>query len=294
MANKTQRPHSPKPVRQQARYDPQRGSRPPEMVDLVDPAWILKAVGGVFVVALLCAYVTLSLLFWHSQWQLVLHPSRVVASTPAAVHLPFQEVHFDVDSTGQPQIDGWWIPAGADASANAATALVLHAGDGSMSDALPAAEMLHHAKLNVLLFDYRGFGRSAGQHPTEATMQADAGAALNYLTSTRGVPVPSIVLYGTGAGSALAVQLAMRNPSLPAVVLQSPDGDYAARAKHDPRAALVPFGLLFNQNFALAGPLHRLKTPVLTISNSDGQAAVHEAVEQFIHEYVGAHGAASP
>lgn len=292
MANKSKRSRPPQAVRQQARFDPQRGSNPPEMIELVDPAWILKALGGVLLVALLFAFVTLSVLFWRSQWQLVLHPSRSVTHTPATAQMPFQEVHFDVDATGHPQIDGWWIPAVSDG--DTPTVLMLHSGGGSISDTLPAAQMLHDAKLNVLLFDYRGFGKSAGKHPTEATMQADADAALSYLTSTRGLPIASIVVYGTGAGGSIAVHIAAQYPLLPAVILQSPDGDYAARAKRDPRASLVPFWLLFNQNFALAKPLQRLKTPVLTLSNGDNPAAARQAVVAFVHTYVRAPVAARP
>lgn len=117
-------------------------------------------------------------------------------------------------------------------------------------------------------------------------MQADADAALSYLTSTRRLPIASIVVYGTGAGGSIAVHLAAQYPLLPAVILQSPDGDYGGRVKHDPRASLVPFWLLFNQNFALAKPLHDLKTPVLTTSNGDSPAAVRQAVLAFVHAYV--------
>jgi alpha/beta superfamily hydrolase len=268
--------------RQAARYDPQRGSAPPEMVDLVDPMWILKALGGVLVVALVFAFVTLSILFWRSQWQLVLHPSRTLTGTPTAAHLAFQEVHFDVDGAGHPQIDGWWIPA----DENAPTALMLHGANGSMADALYAAQVLHDAHLNVLLFDYRGYGKSSGQHPTQAGMQADADAALNYLTSTRSIPIGSVVLYGIGAGGPLAVHLATEYPMLPAVILESPEGDFAARAKHDPRSSLVPFSLLFDQDFALAKPLRQLKTPVLTISARDGALALQQAITAFVHAYV--------
>ena len=292
MANNSKRTRPSRPIRQQARFDPQRGSKPPEMIELVDPAWILKALGGVLGFALFCAFLTLSILFWRSQWQLVLHPSRTVTGTPATLHLPFQGVDFGVDAVGHPQLDGWFIPSRS--AASAPTALVLHSGDGSMSDALPAAQLLHDANLNVLLFDYRGYGKSGGKHPTEASMQADADAALNYLTSTRSLPISSIVVYGTGTGGSLAVHLATQYPLLPALILQSPDGDYAARAKHDPRSSMVPFSMLFNQNFALATPLHNLRTPVLMLSRSDDPSGIHQAIASFLHSYISASATAQP
>ena len=257
-------PTNPKP-RQAPRYDPQRTSAPPEMIDLIDPSWILKALGGVLAFALLCAYITLCFLYAHGQWQLVLHPSRTVATTPASVNLPFTEVHFDVDPTGNPQIDGWFIPA---TSPTSNTALLLHSGDGSMPDALPAALLLHNARLNVLLFDYRGYGHSLGQHPTQASMQSDADTALLYLTTTRGLPISSIVVYGAGSGASLAVQLCANYPALPALLLQSPDGDFGPRVRRDPRSKIIPVSLLFDQNFPLAKPLQALTTPKLLISST--------------------------
>ena len=253
-------------TKQQARYDPQRGSAPPEMIDLVDPSWILKALGGVLGFALLCAYATICVLYAHAQWQLVLHPSRTVDVTPASLNLPFTEVHFGVDPTGQSQIDGWFLPADSTTSNSAPTALLLHSGDGSMSDALPAARTLHNAHLNVLLFDYRGYGHSGGQHPTEASMQSDADTALIYLTTTRSIPISSIVPYGTGVGASLAVHLCAQYTNLPALLLQSPDGDFEARVRQDPRSKLVPVSLLFDQTFALAKPLQTLTTPKLLLS----------------------------
>ena len=266
---KNPNPSPAKPTRQVPRYDPQRGSSPPEMIPLVEVSWILKALGGVFLFAILCAYTTMCLLFAHGQWQLVLHPSRTVATTPASLNLPFTEVHFGVDNTGIPQLTGWWLPAGSSAKDEPTnnTALILHSSDGSMADALPAAQLLHAQHLNVLLFDYRGYGQSLGQHPTEALMEADATSALTYLTTTRGIPPQSIVVYGKGLGASLAVHLCAENLSLPALILQFPDGDLTDRARNDPRSKIIPFTLLFDQTFPLNEPLRILPTPRLLLPN---------------------------
>jgi uncharacterized protein len=262
---------SPKPARLAPRYDPQRGDAPPDLIPLIEVAWIIKALAAVFLVALLCAYATICVLFSHAQWQLVLHPSRTVTTTPAALNLPFTEVHFGIDETAIPQLTGWWIPSDI---ATQNTALILHAADGSVADALPSAQLLHAQHLNVLLFDYRGYGQSLGQHPTQTSMQADADSALTYLTTTRSIPASSVAIYGTGIGASLAVQLCAQNPTIPALILQSPDGDFTDRAAHDPRSKIVPFSLLFNQTFPLAAPLQTLPTPKLTLPTPPNQAAL--------------------
>jgi pimeloyl-ACP methyl ester carboxylesterase len=248
---------------------------------LIDPRWILKALAVVLAVALLLSWGTLCLLWYQGQWQLVLHPSRTVATTPASVGLQFTELHFADDTTGLPQLNGWLISAtGSTLTPSAPTALLLHSADGSIADALSRALTLHNAGLNVLLFDYRGYGRSVGQHPTETTMQQDAEAALNWLISTQHIPPQSIILYGNGIGASLAVTLAAQRHDIPAIILDAPDGDLTDRVAHDPHSSLVPARFLFNQTFPLAEPLRTLTTPKLLISyTSSTPAALTNAAD---------------
>jgi hypothetical protein len=248
---------------------PPPSSRPPqnEPTLLIDPRWILKALVAVMAVALVLSYATLCLLFYQGQWQLVLHPSRTVAATPASFGLTFSDVHLFPAASGEPQLDGWLIPA---ANTSAPTALLLHGADGSIADALPSARTLHDAGLNVLLFDYRGFGRSAGRHPDQASMQEDAAAALTFLTATQHIAPSHIILFGSGLGASLAVRLAAEHRDIPALILESPDGDFAERARTDPRSRLVPTRWLFSQTFPLADPLHTLATPKLLIAYTTG------------------------
>ena len=233
----------------------------------LDPRWLLKAAAAVVAVSLLCAYLTLCGVFYVEQWQLVLHPSRTVARTPAREGLAFEPVRFGDDRSGRPQLTGWWIPS--DLPQDPAV-LMLHSGLGSMADALPAARALHDAGLHVLLFDYRGYGESGGRHPTERLMRGDAESAFNYLTQTRQIAPASIVVYGTHLGASLAVSLAERHPQLPAIILQSADGDTESRVRRDVRSRLLPVSMLFHQRFPLADPLRHLRTPKLLISYTEG------------------------
>jgi pimeloyl-ACP methyl ester carboxylesterase len=245
---------------------------PPVTHEVVDPRWILSAFGIMVLIAAICAYATICALFYRGQWQLAMQPSRAVTQTPAAIHLPFTEVHFGVDASGQPQLDGWWI---ASENATAPTALVLHSGSGSMSDALPDAQLLHDSGLNVLLFDYRGFGRSGGQHPTETFVEEDAESALRYLTTTRGLPLSNIVVFGYRLGASPAVKLCADHPKIPALILLQPAGDLTEQVKQDSRSRMVPVGLLFHESFPIADRLHALATPKLILSYDDDKSPLN-------------------
>jgi pimeloyl-ACP methyl ester carboxylesterase len=256
--------------------------------------------------ATLCAFIAVSALFYRGQWQLVLHPSRIVTTTPASLSLAFTEVHFGVDASGQPQLDGWWIPSDSPADP---TALILHSGTGSISDALPDARLLHDANLNVLLFDYRGYGRSGGQHPSQALMEGDANSALRYLTDIRSIPASTIIVFGRDLGASLATTLCTQHKELPALILESPDGDVLARVRQDPRSHMVPVGLLFHNTFPLTTNLDSLTTPKLIITSEAANpthnwqsaadpkttvelptpidpAQIHKAVHRFIDTYI--------
>jgi uncharacterized protein len=296
-----------KPRRQPAPAAPHQ-AHAKHVHEVVDPRWIISVLAGMLLLAVLCAYVAVCALFYRGQWQLVLQPSRTVAQTPPSAGLQATEVHFGVDASGQPQLDGWWIPADASATPRP-TALLLHGGEGSLSDAIPTAQLLHNAELNVLLFDYRGFGHSLGQHPTQQLMQTDAASALRYLTDIRSVPASSIVVFGEGLGASLAVNLCASHKELPALILESPKGDFDQSVRTDPRTRLAPVGLLFNQTFPLTAPLRTLATPKLLISFPAGsvpsnlqdaanpkttlelpspasEQALHQAIVRFLATYL--------
>lgn len=247
------------------RASPPDAARTPVHHEVVDPRWLLKACAITLLFALFCAWGTLCFLFYQGQWQFALQPSHTVQQTPAALKLPFESVRFGVDATGTPQLSGWFIPS---ETPGALTALILHDGARSIGDALPSAQTLHTARLNVLLFDYRGYGASGATHPTEQQMQTDADSALAYLTSTRHIPMNSIVPVGIGIGASLATHLCALNPNLPALILDNPTGDIDASVARDPRTRLIPTSLLLHEHFPLAQPLSILKTPKLIVSNA--------------------------
>jgi fermentation-respiration switch protein FrsA (DUF1100 family) len=72
----------------------------------------------------------------------------------------------------------------------------------------------------VLLFDYRGYGRSGGEPTDERGLYADADAAYDFVTKARGVPPRRVVLYGQSLGTAAATDVAARR-ECGALVLES-------------------------------------------------------------------------
>jgi pimeloyl-ACP methyl ester carboxylesterase len=233
--------------------------------EAVQPLWLIKALAAIFLAAVLCAYLTLCLLFYQGQWQLVLHPGREASVAPPVVDSPSKAelVRFAPDESATPQLTGWWIPAAPGARYAHATLLFLPGADGRLADSFERLSALHNLGLNILSFDYRGYGASAPLHPTQKNMADDAESAWQYLRTSRNIAEEQIVPYGTGVGASLAAHLAQSHPQTPAIILESPRGDLLDIVRSDPRSKLIPLGLLFHDRFDLAAPLAAIKTPKL-------------------------------
>jgi uncharacterized protein len=188
----------------------------------------------------------------------VLHPTHAAAG---GTGLPSEVVRFGMDASGTPQLTGEWIPAGP---TSGATVLYLRPGDGQLDFAdAPAIRMFRDKGLNVLAFDYRGFGRSAAKpHPTEERMQQDAEAAWTYLTGIRSVLPDHVVVYGAGVGASLATTLAAAHPEARGLLLHNATADVLGTIRREKRARMFPVALLLHDRFDLSGLAH-VTTPKL-------------------------------
>lgn len=264
----------PRPAPKSSKPRPQQpNAQLQQQLEVVDPRWLIKAMGITLVAAAICSWITFCLLFYQGQWQLVLHPKRTDSAPQSIGGATYDLVHFGVDASAVPQLVGWWIPAVAGARYSDITVLFLPGGDGSLADSIPTLAALHGLGVNVFAFDYRGYGQSAATRPNEQKMTGDAEAAWLYLTASRHLLASDIVLYGTGVGAPLAVHLAAAHGAVPGVVLDAPSGDLLNVALRDPRTHLVPTRLLFHERFPLAGPLSSLRTPKLLLWRSGDEPA---------------------
>ncbi len=242
----------------------------------ISARWLLTALGVSLPAAVLCTWIVFCLLFWQGSWQLLYHPSSIVARTPSNIGLAYDPVSFATNSTGVPQIQGWWIPA----TAARYTALYLHDQAGNLGDTLNVLSDFHTAGLNVLAFDYRGYGQSQFVHPSESSWRQDATWALDYLTSTRHIDPHSIVIIGSGLGANLALQIAGAHPELAAVVLESPLDAPPNAIFNDARAKLVPAHLLVRDRYDLIAPAAELHVSSLWLTDAQNAALINPIFER--------------
>jgi hypothetical protein len=246
-----------------------RGLRTPPPT--VSGRWLLTAATLSILAAGLCAWGALCLLFWQGSWQLLYHPTSAITRTPASAGVAFDPVAFATTEAAEQRLKGWWIPAEPGARYGRFTVLYLHGQDGNLSDSVDALAALHQAGLNVFAFDYRGYGQSQFQRPSEARWREDADWALKYLTGTRHVVAGTIILDGRGLGANLALEVAAAHAELAAVVLDQPLEEPMNAVFKDPRARMVPAHLFVEDRFDTEKAAGGLKIPSLWFYSAEGR-----------------------
>jgi fermentation-respiration switch protein FrsA (DUF1100 family) len=182
------------------------------------------------------------------------------------------------------RLHGWFVHARTSAPP-AATVLYAHGNRGNVTYSGPLATALAERGFAVLLFDYRGYGRSAGAATDERALYADADAAYNFLTSTRGVEPARLVLYGQSLGTTAMVDLAARRP-MGALVVESGLSSASAMADAVMPWLPRPFHWFGRNSFASAAKLPRVACPVL-IAHGDPDLIVPVAQSRAL--YAAAH-----
>lgn len=141
-------------------------------------------------------------------------PSRGMEADPGRIGLPFEDLRLTADDGTL--VTAWFIPLKLDSP----VILFCHGNGGNMSHRLDKLSLLRGAGASVLMFDYRGYGQSAGR-PSEQGTYLDAEAAYRWLTENKKVPPRRIVIHGESLGAAVALELALRRPAA-GLILESP------------------------------------------------------------------------
>ena len=197
-------------------------------------------------------------MFWEpSEKGVVFFPDPYLIGTPAYFGLTYEDVWFSAEDGVK--LNGWWVPR-----PGAPVFLWFHGNAGNISHRLENIKLLvEEVGVQVFIFDYREYGKSAGHISREGTF-LDASAAYRYLTATRGVPGPDIILFGRSLGTALATDTALKGPSR-ALILES-----AFTNSQEMARLYAPFLSDWSSKvpYDNLGRIGQVKVPVLVIHGS--------------------------
>jgi uncharacterized protein len=160
------------------------------------------------------------------------------------------------------KLHGWFFRGAK--GGEAATVVYFHGNGGNVSYCDWVGDNLAKRGFDVLLFDYRGYGRSEGEPEGERELYADADAALEYVLKERGARPERVVLYGQSLGTAAAIDVASRK-GCGALVVES-----GLSSAGDMAGVVMPWlpgfvrGLTKNK-FDSVGKITRAHCPVLVV-----------------------------
>lgn len=152
-------------------------------------------------------------------WSLI-HPTRIpITETPEHVGLAYHPIEFKslIDHIS---LSGWLIPAAKPTNKLVIEAHGYHQNRESDKPALPVAAALHKAGYAVLMFDFRDEGLSKGHEVTVGLFeQRDLEGAVKFAKS---MGYDHIGIIGYSMGAATALEVASKDPTVQAVVADSP------------------------------------------------------------------------
>jgi fermentation-respiration switch protein FrsA (DUF1100 family) len=165
--------------------------------------------GRLVVWALYCYLGVLVVLLALENWFLF-HPTKASADwLPPPAGLDVRDV--ELSSADGTRLHAWWsTPPGWEPGRGAV--LYCHGNAGNLSHRGEALRLwAKEMGQAVLIFDYPGYGRSAGR-PTEAGCYAAGEAGYAWLTEVQKVRPADVILYGGSLGGAIATELASHRP----------------------------------------------------------------------------------
>ncbi|CAE1279816.1 ABHD13 [Acanthosepion pharaonis] len=169
----------------------------------------VTSVGGL--ITLLLVIISLLGLLYHGQDMLVYYPqqprnARIYVEMPSLLKLPYESSYLQTkDGTSihvvlikQPHYNFVNVP----------TVIFFHGNAGNIGHRLMNAYGLYTSLgCNVLMVEYRGYGKSHGT-PSEIGLYQDAEAAMDYLLRQTQISRDKIIVFGRSLGGAVAIYLA--------------------------------------------------------------------------------------
>jgi fermentation-respiration switch protein FrsA (DUF1100 family) len=208
--------------------------------------------------------------------RLFYYPTKDAPFTPAKYGHKFEDVSFNA-SDGV-KLHGWWIPAKTKTAK--ATVVYSHGNAGSLPHHLVFVYWLVDAGYNVMMYDYRGYGKSGGEISKVGIVE-DAKAAYLYTTGRK--EVDGIISIGHSLGGAKSIvalaELAPKN--LKAVVVDSTFASYKDMAERvaGPRARKIVTDTFEPYVYVKKLPEG---TPILVVHGSDDETIPFAQAERLL------------
>jgi fermentation-respiration switch protein FrsA (DUF1100 family) len=211
-------------------------------------------------VAVLAALAVLHVLIYFAQERMLFFPQPLVEGMRAAVFTAQPDAReIELATADGQRLHGWFIPNGSGA-AREAPVLIYFGGNAEEVSHL-ALEAGQLRGISLVLFNYRGYGKSTGT-PGEQALFSDALAIYDQVASLPGIDPKRIIAMGRSLGSGVATYLASQR-AVAAVVLVTPYDSMAAVGRGHYPFLLVD--VLLRHRFDSASRARTIDAPMLAL-----------------------------
>lgn len=215
--------------------------------------------------------VLISLLFifsgvylYFTQHKMVFFPGKNLVMTPDEIGLQYEDLY--IQSGDNEKINAWYFPyKGSIEIPDRKVVLFCHGNAGNISHRIETVEYILELGANIMLFDYRGFGKSEGS-PGEEEVYQDALVCYNWLINEKGFTPDQVIIFGRSLGGAVAVDLASK-VACSGVIVESSFTSAKAMAKEI--FPIFPINLILKYKLNSIDKIGHIKCPVLVTHSTE-------------------------
>jgi pimeloyl-ACP methyl ester carboxylesterase len=226
---------------------------------------ILLAFALFYLVAMLAIYFAQALFIYAPQI-----PTREIVSTPDDVGINYENLN--LKTRDNEIINAWYIPANQSNLKKPKTVLFMHGNAGNISHRIETLKIYNRLGLNLLMFDYRGFGISTGR-PSELGTYIDAETAWRHLIDDRKFEPEEIIIVGRSLGGGVAADLATKTSPAMLILESTFTSMTEVSAKHYP---FMPTGLIVKHEYETNSKLKNIHCPIVFIHSKNDEVIPYE------------------
>lgn len=210
------------------------------------------------IIILLTSYILFCILIYFNQEKLIFFPSKVNLSYDKKENT--KEV--SILTKDNIKLNAWFIDNKSDK-----TVIFMHWNGWNISYNQERIKIFDELKLNAIMFDYRGYGKSEWKIEKEADIYNDAESIYNYLIN-KWIKPTNIIIWWQSLGWAVAINLA-QNKNVHRIIIESTFYSmYDMVIKQYP---FLPIKLLLKYNFRNNDKIMNITSPMLLIHSKEDE-----------------------
>ena len=161
-----------------------------------------------------------------------------------------------ITTSDKVELHAWWIPN----EKASHTFLWLHGNAGNITHRKYILEHLKTLGINILMLDYRGYGRSEGI-PSEKGLYTDAEAAHDFLVNTKNISPRSIIVFAQSLGTPVGAELMLRR-ECGGAILEAP---FTSAKEMAMKIIPIPLGWAIKSEFDTLSKIKKINKPILIV-----------------------------